>query len=88
MLSLQDLCKGRGIRELVKKECNVVGRAAGFREAELLCGVVLTHEEWTPENGLVTPAQKIQRVKIAKVFEVGIEVGSFRLVYLRWWLME
>lgn len=73
VLSLQDLCKGRGIRELVTKECNVVGRAAGFREVELLCGVVLAHEEWTPENGLVTPAQKIQRARIAKEFEEEIK---------------
>ncbi|KAF5370975.1 hypothetical protein D9757_009894 [Collybiopsis confluens] len=30
--------------------------------------VILTPEEWTPENGLVTAAQKIQRAKIKEVF--------------------
>jgi len=40
---------------------------------ELLEAVVLTPDEWTPESGLVTAAQKIQRSKIAKVFEVEIK---------------
>jgi long-chain acyl-CoA synthetase len=64
------MCKGHGIRELMK-ECNAVGCAAGFKAVELLCGIVLAREEWTPENGLVTPTQKIQRTRIAKVFGEG-----------------
>ena len=30
---------------------------------EMLEGVRLTPEEWTPENGMVTAAQKVQRIK-------------------------
>lgn len=41
---------------------------------EILQAVILTPEEWTPENGLVTAAQKIQRNKIAKEFAKEIEV--------------
>lgn len=39
---------------------------------EWLEAVVLTAEDWTPENGLVTAAQKIQRTKIAKAFDKEI----------------
>jgi long-chain acyl-CoA synthetase len=42
---------------------------------ELLEAVVLTAEEWTPENGLVTAAQKIQRSKIAKAFDQEIKAA-------------
>ena len=55
------------------KACNAVGKKNGFKQMELLQAVVLTPDEWTPESGLVTAAQKIQRSKIAKVFEVEIK---------------
>jgi len=71
--TLEDLCRESSVREHVLKACNAVGRKNGFKQAELLETVILTSEEWTPENGLVTAAQKIQRSKIAKTFETEIE---------------
>ncbi|KAF5378701.1 hypothetical protein D9757_010780 [Collybiopsis confluens] len=57
---------------VVLKECNAIGKKNGFKPMEILQGrggaVILTPEEWTPENGLVTAAQKIQRAKIKEVF--------------------
>lgn len=41
---------------------------------EILQAVILSPEEWTPESGLVTAAQKIQRGKIAKHFAAEIKV--------------
>jgi long-chain acyl-CoA synthetase len=57
------------------KECNAVGKKGGLRPMELLEAVVLTAEEWTPDNGLVTAAQKIQRSKIAKAFDQEIRAA-------------
>jgi len=71
--SLQELCKDPKVRELIWKECLAVGKKNGFKGAELLQAVILTPEEWTPENGHVTAAQKIQRSKIAKTFEREIK---------------
>ncbi|KAF5347312.1 hypothetical protein D9756_009932 [Leucocoprinus leucothites] len=71
--SLADLCSETSVRDLVLKECNAIGKKNGFKPMELLEAVVLTAEEWTPENGLVTAAQKIQRSKIAKTFENEIK---------------
>ncbi|TFK17654.1 hypothetical protein FA15DRAFT_604640, partial [Coprinopsis marcescibilis] len=62
------------VQKAVLKECNVVGRKNGFKNMELLEAVVLTAEEWTPETGLVTAAQKIQRSRIAKAFHDQILV--------------
>ncbi|KAF8651078.1 hypothetical protein AX16_004940 [Volvariella volvacea WC 439] len=69
---LADLCHEPAIRALILKECNVLGKKNGFKAVELLQAVVLTPDEWTPESGLVTAAQKIQRTKIAKTFEQEI----------------
>jgi len=71
--SLEDLCRESSVREHVLKACNAVGKKNGFKQMELLQAVVLTPDEWTPESGLVTAAQKIQRSKIAKVFEVEVK---------------
>ncbi|PPR00806.1 hypothetical protein CVT26_012447 [Gymnopilus dilepis] len=67
--SLPDLCKDAAVQKLVLAECNAVGKKNGFKPNELLQSVVLTPEEWTPESGLVTAAQKIQRAKIAHTFK-------------------
>lgn len=66
--SIGDLCQDQKIQELILKECNALGRKNGFKAQELLQAVILTPDEWTPESGLVTAAQKIQRAKIAKTF--------------------
>ena len=56
------------------KACNAEGKKNQFKQMELLQGVVITPEEWTPESGLVTAAQKIQRKKIADKFADEIKV--------------
>ena len=71
--SMDELCANERVREMVLKECNAIGKKNGFKTMELLQGVILTSEEWTPENGLVTAAQKIQRSKIAKKFAKEID---------------
>ena len=76
---LAAICEDLAVAELVMKECNSIGRKNGFKNYELLQAVVLTPDEWTPESGLVTAAQKIQRAKIAKTFKDKIDVGLFSL---------
>ncbi|KAG2005532.1 long-chain-fatty-acid-CoA ligase [Coprinopsis cinerea AmutBmut pab1-1] len=66
------LCARDEVRDLILKECNAVGKKNGFKQPELLQAVVLTPDEWTPESGLVTAAQKIQRAKISKHFREEI----------------
>ncbi|KAI8996286.1 long-chain-fatty-acid-CoA-ligase [Trametes punicea] len=76
--SLADLCHNRAVTSYILKECNAVGKKNGFKQMELLQAVVLTPEEWTPESGLVTAAQKVQRKKVAEAFEKEIkEVYKF-----------
>lgn len=41
---------------------------------EALGAIVLTFDEWTPESGMVTAAQKIQRKSIEKKYEADIKV--------------
>jgi long-chain acyl-CoA synthetase len=81
---LSVLCHNDKVKELVLKECNAIGKKNGFKPMEILQAVILTAEEWTPENGLVTAAQKLQRKKIADMFIAEIKVRCV-LVLIRGW---
>jgi long-chain acyl-CoA synthetase len=72
---LATLCANAKVNALVLRECNAAGKKTGFKGIEMLQAVVLTAEEWTPESGLVTAAQKIQRKKIAERFDAEIKVA-------------
>jgi long-chain acyl-CoA synthetase len=80
---MHKLCHNDKVKELVLKECNVIGKKNGFKPVETLQAVILTPEEWTPESGLVTAAQKIQRKKIAEAFAAEIKV-RLRVAYDSW----
>jgi long-subunit acyl-CoA synthetase (AMP-forming) len=80
---LSVLCHNDKVKELVLKECNAVGKKSGFKPMEMLQAVILASEEWTPENGLVTAAQKLQRKKIADMCAAEIKVRC-ALVFRGW----
>ena len=73
--SLHALCGQPEVRKFVLENCNAIGKKNGFKPLELLEAVVLTDEEWTPESGLVTAAQKLQRKKIHEAYESEIKVS-------------
>ena len=72
--SLADLCHEGAVQQLVMKECNTTGKRNNFKSMEMLEAVILETEEWTPANGFLTAAQKLQRKQIGKRFEQEIKV--------------
>lgn len=71
---IHTLCANEKVEEFVMKECNALGKKNGFKPMETLEAVILTADEWTPESGLVTAAQKVQRKKVAEKFDAQIRV--------------
>ncbi|PPQ88125.1 hypothetical protein CVT25_004881 [Psilocybe cyanescens] len=67
------LCDDSYVQHIVLNACNEVGTKNGLNGSEVLCGVVLTPEEWTPETGLVSAAMKIKRAAVASTFSKEIE---------------
>jgi len=63
---------------LVLRELQAAGRSGGLSGIEIIEGVVLSDEEWTPQNGLVTAAQKLNRKGILNKYkkEVAEAYGS------------
>jgi long-chain acyl-CoA synthetase len=70
--ALQELMKEIGTEDetdpklaaAVTKSLIATGTEAGLKGVELICGTALTETEWTPQNGFLTSAQKLQRKKI------------------------
>jgi len=71
--SVEGMIHDEKIKNLVLKELQKMGKEGGLAGIEIIDGVVLADEEWTPQNGFVTAAQKIQRKKIQQTYEKGIK---------------
>lgn len=61
---MADLCEDPKVVKQVLKSLLSTGKSQGLKGIELLQNIVLLDEEWTPQNGFVTSAQKLQRRKI------------------------
>jgi long-chain acyl-CoA synthetase len=72
---IHKLCDDPQIQALVFKDLQNVAKKNGFKTIEVVQGVVLAPDEWTPENGLVTAAQKVQRKNVEKAFKDQITVS-------------
>ncbi|KAK4693172.1 hypothetical protein P7C70_g8978, partial [Phenoliferia sp. Uapishka_3] len=69
------LCTNDAVRDAVLKELNAVGKKAGLKPLETMQTVVLTPEEWTPQSGLMTAAQKLNRKAIEKKYKKEIDAA-------------
>lgn len=69
----KEVCQSSEVSKAVLAEMNGVGKKAGLKPLETLQCVVLAPEEWTPQNGFLTAAQKLQRKVILKEFEDQIK---------------
>lgn len=92
--SIEEWVHDKKVQSAVLKEMQQAGKAGGLSGIEIIEGVVLSDEEWTPANvshsknklinftnylqGLITSAQKLQRKAILKKFEKEVEAAYSR----------
>lgn len=74
---IHKLCDDPKIQAFILKDLQSVAKKNGFKTIEVVQGVVLAPDEWTPENGLVTAAQKVQRKNVEKAFKDQITVSIY-----------
>ncbi|GAA5938350.1 uncharacterized protein JCM15063_000709 [Sporobolomyces koalae] len=70
---LSSLCHNDQIRDAILKDVNATGKKAGFKPLEVLQTVVLSDEEWTPHNNLLTAAQKLNRKAILQKYKEEVD---------------
>jgi len=71
--SLEELCTNEKLNGLVLKQLQSDGKAGGLSGIEIIEGVVLSSDEWTPENGLTTSAQKLNRKGILEKYKEEVK---------------
>ncbi|KAL2408286.1 Long-chain-fatty-acid-CoA ligase 1 [Exophiala dermatitidis] len=70
---LEEMVHDKKLNQIVLKEIQKAGRDVGLSGIEIIDGLVLADEEWTPQNGFISPAQKLQRKKIQARYEKEIQ---------------
>ncbi|KAH8163758.1 hypothetical protein CIB48_g4496 [Xylaria polymorpha] len=68
-----DMHHNKKIEEAVHKDLVIAGKKAGLGGLELISGVVIVDEEWTPINGLVTATQKVNRRALRDRYKIQIQ---------------
>lgn len=66
---LRTLCEDENVQELVVNDLNSVGKKNGLKGMQLIQCVVIDPDEWTPQTGELTAAQKLQRKAIVGKWE-------------------
>ncbi|KAJ4175581.1 long-chain fatty acid-CoA ligase [Fusarium falciforme] len=61
------------VRSLILKDLQGTGKRSGLAGMEIVSGVVITDEEWTPPSGLVTATHKLNRKIIREKFKKEID---------------
>jgi len=78
---LHKLCEDQSLKEFYLRDLQAIAKKNGFKAIEIVQGVVLSPEEWTPESGLVTAAQKVQRKAVEKKYLEEIKVRIFVIIH-------
>ncbi|KAK5257824.1 long-chain fatty acid-CoA ligase, partial [Exophiala xenobiotica] len=73
--SLEEMVNDKKLNGIILQELQKAGRQAGLAGIEIVDGLVMADEEWTPQNGLISPAQKVQRKKIEAKYEKEIKTA-------------
>ncbi|KAI0477658.1 acetyl-CoA synthetase-like protein [Xylariaceae sp. FL0804] len=68
-----DMHRDKKVADAVLKDLTAVGKKGGLSGIEMVTGVVLVDEEWTPASGLVTATQKVNRRALKDQYKTQIE---------------
>ncbi|KAI4185084.1 MAG: hypothetical protein LQ346_005990 [Caloplaca aetnensis] len=71
--TVQDLAASEKLREMALRAIQEAGRRGGLNGIEIVENIVVAREEWTPQNGFVTSAQKVNRKAILKEYQTDVD---------------
>ncbi|KAL8900154.1 MAG: hypothetical protein Q9207_005830 [Kuettlingeria erythrocarpa] len=71
--TVQDLAASEKLRDLALRAIQEEGRRGGLTGIEIVENIVVAREEWTPQNGFVTSAQKVNRKVILQEYQTDVD---------------
>ena len=79
--SWEDLKTNADVYKAVLKDLQNEGAKAGLSNLEKLTAITFLFEPWTPENGCLTAANKLQRRMVIDLFEKEFEAVKLKGIY-------
>jgi len=70
---LEEMVHNEKLNNIVLKQLRDAGKKGGLQGIEIIEGVVLVDEEWTPQNGLLTSSQKLNRKGLVEKYKMDID---------------
>ncbi|KAH8597578.1 hypothetical protein B0O99DRAFT_79724 [Bisporella sp. PMI_857] len=61
------------VQQEILKQLQAVGKRAGLASMEIVAGVIVSDEEWTPQNNLITTTNKLNRRAISERYQKDIK---------------
>uniref|UniRef100_A0A8C9U8R2 Arachidonate--CoA ligase n=1 Tax=Scleropages formosus TaxID=113540 RepID=A0A8C9U8R2_SCLFO len=71
--SFEELCRNQQVKKAILSDMAKLGREAGLKSFEQVKDLYLHPEQFTIENGLLTPTLKAKRAELTKFFKSHIE---------------
>ncbi|KAJ7984412.1 hypothetical protein DPEC_G00354570 [Dallia pectoralis] len=71
--SMEELCKSQAIKKAILSDLVKLGRDAGLKSFEQVKDLYLHPEQFTIENGLLTPTLKAKRAELKTLFQPQID---------------
>ncbi|CAL8087555.1 unnamed protein product [Calicophoron daubneyi] len=72
-MSAEELCKNQLARRIIFDEMTTIGRKNGLKGFELPKAIHLTTEQFTIDNGMLTPTLKLSRPNVRRHFATTIQ---------------
>jgi len=79
-LSMEELCKRDDVKQLIMKDIIEVGRAAKLLGFEQVKDIYLSAEQFSVENGLLTPTLKSKRPQLEQRYRKQIDSMYSKIV--------
>jgi len=70
---LEELIHDEKLSGIVLKQLQNAGRQSGLSGIEIIDGLLMVSDEWTPQNGLTTAAQKVNRKPILEKYRKEVD---------------
>lgn len=71
--SFSDICSNKRVKDMILEDLNKIGKAAGLKGFEMVKDIILHPEQFSVENGLLTPTFKNKRPQLRKYFKEQIQ---------------
>ncbi|XP_029417956.1 long-chain-fatty-acid--CoA ligase 5 isoform X2 [Nannospalax galili] len=71
--SFEELCQNQNVKKAIFEDLQKVGKEGGLKSFEQVKNIFIYPEQFSIENGLLTPTLKAKRVELSKFFQTQIK---------------